>query len=270
MGIILSSMRYKGFTWVNNPSKCRYSVEKTFAKHKYPELFGVELEDMDREAVVISGDGEFFGTGAYDLWRLLNNTFNEHGPGEFYHPVYTDISNALMTKLNSTLEPRENYVAYTFEFMSHDDVTKWFNLTKNATTGDTATSVATNSGGVINVGDTVICNGYAYYDSYGSQPQTLLMTEKTMVVTYTNYKGSHPIHVGSMGWMRLSDIRLGKTSATSSVAAVGYTSYVIKAGDTLSGIGVRYGVSWKSIAELNNIKDPNLIYAGDTIKIPNA
>lgn len=44
-------------------------------------------------------------------------------------------------------------------------------------------------------------------------------------------------------------------------------NYTIKRGDTLSQIAQRYNTTVASIVSLNNISNPNLIYAGDTIKI---
>lgn len=46
------------------------------------------------------------------------------------------------------------------------------------------------------------------------------------------------------------------------------TTYKIKKGDTLSGIASRYGTSVSALAKANNIKNPNLIYAGNTLTIP--
>ena len=47
-------------------------------------------------------------------------------------------------------------------------------------------------------------------------------------------------------------------------------TYVVKAGDTLSGIASRYGVSWYSIYQLNRSaigSNPNQIYPGETLRI---
>ena len=44
-------------------------------------------------------------------------------------------------------------------------------------------------------------------------------------------------------------------------------TYTIKRGDTLWGISRKYGVSIQNIVSWNNIKNPNLIYAGNTIVI---
>lgn len=45
-------------------------------------------------------------------------------------------------------------------------------------------------------------------------------------------------------------------------------TYTVKAGDTLSAIGARFGVSYQQIAAINGISNPNLIYAGQVLRIP--
>lgn len=46
------------------------------------------------------------------------------------------------------------------------------------------------------------------------------------------------------------------------------TTYTVVSGDTLSGIGARYGVSWQAIQQANGIKNANLIYPGQKLVIP--
>lgn len=46
-----------------------------------------------------------------------------------------------------------------------------------------------------------------------------------------------------------------------------YKIYVVKAGDTLSGIGQKFGVSYQKIASDNGISNPNLIRVGQKLKI---
>lgn len=47
-----------------------------------------------------------------------------------------------------------------------------------------------------------------------------------------------------------------------------YITYVVQPGDTLSEIAERYGTTYQTLSALNNISDPNLIIAGQTIRIP--
>ena len=48
------------------------------------------------------------------------------------------------------------------------------------------------------------------------------------------------------------------------------TTYIVKSGDTLSGIAAKYGTTYQVLAAYNNISNPNLIYVGQVIKIPNS
>lgn len=45
-------------------------------------------------------------------------------------------------------------------------------------------------------------------------------------------------------------------------------TYVVKAGDTLSAIGAKLGVSWQAIAQANNLRDPDLIRPEQQLTIP--
>lgn len=62
----------------------------------------------------------------------------------------------------------------------------------------------------------------------------------------------------------------GYTKATAKPAASTQTEKVhtVKAGETLSSIAVKYGTTYQKLAQYNGIKNPNLIYAGQKIKIP--
>ena len=43
--------------------------------------------------------------------------------------------------------------------------------------------------------------------------------------------------------------------------------YTVKKGDTLSGIAAEYGTTWKWLAEVNGIANPNLIYPGQVLRV---
>ena len=44
--------------------------------------------------------------------------------------------------------------------------------------------------------------------------------------------------------------------------------YTVKAGDTLSGIGQRFGVDWREIARINDVDNPDMIFPGQKFTIP--
>lgn len=52
------------------------------------------------------------------------------------------------------------------------------------------------------------------------------------------------------------------------VTSSGTQKYVIRRGNTLSGIAQRYNTTVKELVRLNGITNPNLIYAGDTLIVP--
>lgn len=57
------------------------------------------------------------------------------------------------------------------------------------------------------------------------------------------------------------------TPATSVTPALG-GSYVVKRGDTLSAIALRFGISTWALARANNISNPSLIYVGQVLRVP--
>jgi LysM repeat protein len=46
------------------------------------------------------------------------------------------------------------------------------------------------------------------------------------------------------------------------------TEYVIAAGDTMSGIAKKFGVTMQALLLANNLTDPNLVRVGQKIKVP--
>jgi len=46
------------------------------------------------------------------------------------------------------------------------------------------------------------------------------------------------------------------------------TTYVVKKGDTLSGIAAAHGTSWKALADLNNLTNPNQLRVGQELRLP--
>ena len=62
-------------------------------------------------------------------------------------------------------------------------------------------------------------------------------------------------------------IYAGQTIRVPSSAA-STQNYVIRRGDTLSGLAQQYNTTVSELVRLNNIADPNRIYAGETLVVP--
>lgn len=62
-------------------------------------------------------------------------------------------------------------------------------------------------------------------------------------------------------------IYVGQALRVNGSASASSVYYTVRAGDNLSAIASRYGTSYQSIAALNGLANPNLIYAGQTLRI---
>ncbi|MDO4964828.1 MAG: LysM peptidoglycan-binding domain-containing protein, partial [Streptococcus gallolyticus] len=62
-------------------------------------------------------------------------------------------------------------------------------------------------------------------------------------------------------------IYVGQVLQVTGSASNSSVYYTVQSGDNLSSIAARYGTSYQSIASLNGLANPNLIYAGQTLKI---
>ena len=108
------AMRYKSFTWPNDPRTYTLSCQRQTALHKIP-MGGFVVQDLVRTGTVMRGEGEFFGPNAYDSFRRLLQMFQQQDAGLLLHPMW-QTGNAYFTQLRLTQEPRRDYVAYAFEF----------------------------------------------------------------------------------------------------------------------------------------------------------
>ena len=112
-------MRYKDFTWPNNPRTYTIEYRRVMGSHKVP--FGrYHLQDMGLTRRVMRGEGEFIGADAYDQFKALATVFYSEGPGPLIHPVWQG-ANAYFVGLSLSQEPRRDYVRYTFTFWESYD-----------------------------------------------------------------------------------------------------------------------------------------------------
>src|SRR5688572_20198078 len=60
----------------------------------------------------------------------------------------------------------------------------------------------------------------------------------------------------------------GPTQVPPTTQPGGTGTYTVVPGDTLSSIAARFGTTYQAIAQLNGIANPNLIFAGQVLRIP--
>ena len=119
--------------------------------------------------------------------------------------------------------------------------------------------------------------------------QTLLELANSNGTTYELSEGDGVLHITGMApseeakqqiwdeYARIDpdylsgDLMLNISTGAADAGGGGHT-YTVEAGDNLSKIGAKYGISWNAIYEANRdvISDPDLIHPGQELKIPGA
>lgn len=69
---------------------------------------------------------------------------------------------------------------------------------------------------------------------------------------------------GIMSWLSVHNVET--IDASTSQPATTSKSYIVKQGDTLSGIASNWGTNWQELARQNSLSNPNMIYAGQVIR----
>lgn len=107
-------------------------------------------------------------------------------------------------------------------------------------------------------------NNIIYTVRYGDTLSNIARKYNTTVesiVSLNSIKNPNLIYVGQRLLIR-SDIILSNDNTTSN-----NTTYVVRYGDTLGKIALRYGTTVQNLVRINNIKNPNLIYVGQRLII---
>ncbi len=76
-------------------------------------------------------------------------------------------------------------------------------------------------------------------------------------------KGDTVLLDGIMSWLSVHDVET--IDASTSQPTTTTKSYIVKQGDTLSGIASTWGTTWQELARQNNLYNPNMIYTGQVI-----
>ena len=114
----MTNMKFGEFVWYTGPEKYQEKCtrEPVYVKD---EAGATVFSGMSRLRRVITGSGSFVGRNAYNYFKELMAMVNLAEPATLVHPIWGDRS-VYLTELTSVMEPRENFVAYTFTFLEAD------------------------------------------------------------------------------------------------------------------------------------------------------
>lgn len=204
----LNKIKYKSFTFPHNPETSGFKCDRAYIKHKYPALSGNELEDFGVNAIVITGEGYFFGSNAYSDFRKLYKQYSKNGVGDFRHPIFTEVTRGLMTSLQGVVDPYKNAIKYSFEVVADTKPSVKENKKKYAVKQKSSTSGSKS----YKVGDIVYFKGGTHYvSSYSGSAGYPASAGKAKITLGPDCKGNggahpyHLIHVGNTsnvyGWV---------------------------------------------------------------------
>lgn len=92
-------------------------------------------------------------------------------------------------------------------------------------------------------------------------------TTVNQIVSLNQLSNPNLIYVGQVLKLKNSQTTNSSSSSSSSTATTTAGTYTVKAGDTLSAIASRYSTSSSTLASLNSLSNPNLIYVGQVLKV---
>lgn len=156
-----------------------------------------------------------------------------------------------LAQLNSISNPNLIYVGQRLLVNQSSNSNSSSSGQSSSTTTNTETSSASYT---VKSGDTL--SGIA------SQYNTTV----NQIVSLNQLSNPNLIYVGQVLKLKNSQTT-NSSSSSSSTAATTVGTYTVKAGDTLSAIASRYSTSNSTLASLNSLSNPNLIYVGQVLKV---
>ena len=235
----LTPMRFKDYTWPHNPETCRVELERKMAVQKAP-FGGYVLQDLGALCRVMRGEGVFSGENAYEEFRKLVRVFQKDGVGTLVHPVWKTMQ-AHFVALEVLEEPKPDYVRYTFEF--------WESAGE---TGMKLLGISQKKVTTVNTGEVTSTGSASAENSAEAADKDVPAAESAANQEVASASAA---------------VEISK-EAVSAESVVTEEYYTVVKGDTLWGIGKRYGVTLAELVRLNpQIKNPNLIYPGDEVRV---
>lgn len=89
---------------------------------------------------------------------------------------------------------------------------------------------------------------------------------KNQTYSVAQVSGNRVLLSGINSWINKSDVEIISVSSAP-IQAPATSTYTVQSGDTLSSIAAKFGTSYQTLASLNGISNPNLIYVGQTLRV---
>lgn len=95
--------------------------------------------------------------------------------------------------------------------------------------------------------------------------QTIPQWVKGNSYTVKEVSGTKVLLDGIMSWINRKDVEIIQTNAANFQPS--NDIHIVQNGETLSGIASKYGTTYQTLASLNRLANPNLIYVGQQLKV---
>lgn len=116
----------------------------------------------------------------------------------------------------------------------------------------------------IKVGDTVKVNFSANQWATGEAIPQWVKGESYKV---QQIDGNKILLANILSWIDKSNVELLPDSTTVAEQPLVAQTHVVQYGETLSSIATKYGTTYQALASLNGLSNPNMIYAGQVLKV---
>lgn len=89
---------------------------------------------------------------------------------------------------------------------------------------------------------------------------------KNRTYSVAQVSGGRVLLSGINSWINKADVEIIQVSSAQ-IQAPAASTYTVRSGDTLSSIAAKFGTSYQTLASLNGISNPNIIYAGQVLRV---
>lgn len=108
-------MKYKDFTFLNNPSVIKTTVSSNCNTTPQPDFNSV-VENVSLNPAVITGNGEFYGDAGQEACAYLQHLFREKTSGWLFAPNIVPVK-AFFTEFEWEQSSKNKSCSYSFKFV---------------------------------------------------------------------------------------------------------------------------------------------------------